>query len=365
MGPYPHRMALKAGSCATEGCEPRQVRKEATVSRSLRVLRECLAGAIPKDMPRGRFRRGVHGLVYSQFAVSMKHRPTSSLDRLAPEGPAEYQAPPRKALGQHYVVDRTVLPKIIAAAEVGPLDKVVEVGPGLGALTRHLVDSAHKVVAVEVDHRLAASLPRRLGNPANLQVINADAREIDLAQVLNGQAEYKLVANLPYYAATPIIRRFLEAGALRPSLCVVMVQREVAQRMVAQGGRMSILAVAIQVYGISRIICYVPPRAFYPAPKVTSAVVRIDCRPHPAIQAKDLGEFFEMVKAGHSAPRKQLRNSLSLGLGIAAGDALRLLERAGLDPRLRAQNLSVEDWWKLCQAGKVSAVHGNKGLRQD
>ena len=257
------------------------------------------------------------------------------------------QASRRKALAQHFLVDRNVLECILSEADVGHQDTVVEVGSGHGAVTRQLVSRADRVIAIEMDPRLAASLSASLGNPSNLKVINADAREVDLAQILEVEGPYKLVANLPYYAANPILRRFLEAGRHRPTLAVVMVQKEVANRMASEGGRMSLLAVGIQLYGIPRVVCLVPPRAFAPPPKVTSALVRIDLRPHPAIEVDDVDRFFDVVRAGFSAPRKQLLNSLSLGLGISTDRAGHLLGVAGLDPRRRAENLSLEEWGKL------------------
>ena len=258
----------------------------------------------------------------------------------------------RKSLGQHFLVDRTVLQQIVSASELGPQDTVVEVGPGRGALTRELARRARRVIAIEMDPSLAASLAESLDHPINLTVISADARQVDLEQVLEGGNGYKLVANLPYYAANPILRRFMEPDQTRPSMAVVMVQKEVARRMVAEGGRMSPLAVSIHLYGTPRIVCYVPARAFYPPPKVTSAVVRIDPYRHPAIQVENIGEFFEVVRAGFHAPRKQLRNSLSLGLGISTGQASDLLELAELDATQRAENLSLEDWRKLYRACK-------------
>ena len=264
------------------------------------------------------------------------------------------RASPRKALAQHFLVDRDVLQQILSEGEVSDQDTIVEVGPGRGAVTRQLVSRAQRVIAIEMDPRLAASLSASLGNPSNLKVVNADAREVDLAQLLEVEGEYKLVANLPYYAANPILRHFLETDRHKPALAVVMVQVEVAKRMVAEGGRMSLLAVGIQIYGIPRIVCHVPPRAFAPPPKVTSALVRIDIRPHPAIEVDDVDRFFDVVRAGFSAPRKQLLNSLSQGLGISADRAGRLLGSAGLDPKRRAENLSLEEWGELYhQAGQV------------
>ena len=263
----------------------------------------------------------------------------------------------RKSLGQHFLVDRGVLQRILCASELAPDDTVVEVGPGRGILTHELIRMVKRVIAVEMDSRLAASLGRRLNYPSQLRVLNVDAREVDLAQLLDGVGDYKLVANLPYYAANPIMRRFLEADHLRPSLMVVMVQNEVARSMTAEGGRMSLLAVGVQLYGIPRIICDVPPSAFSPPPKVTSAVVRIDLRTNPAVDLENTVDFFRVVKAGFSAPRKQLRNSLSLGLGISTDQSDSLLGLAGLNPKRRAETLSLEEWWELYRQAREN-FHG-------
>ena len=282
----------------------------------------------------------------------MKKPPSITPPRAVRELENGHLPSPRKALGQHFLVDRDVLDRILDASELQPQDTVVEVGPGPGILTRHLVRTARKVIAIEIDSRLATSLAETLNSPPNLSVVNADARDVDLTQLLKDESDYKLVANLPYYAANPILRRFLESGQRSPSFIVAMVQKEVARSMVAERGRMSLLAVGIQLYGIPRIVCDVPPRAFYPPPKVTSAVVKIDVRPRPAIEVEDVEEFFDMVRAGFSAPRKQLHNSLSQGLGVSSDQANRLLELAGLDPRKRAENLSLEDWGELYQAAR-------------
>ena len=235
----------------------------------------------------------------------------------------------------------------------------------MGALTHELVQRAKRVIAIEMDLRLANSLRRSLKTQPNLTVINADARQVDLGQVLGREDSYKLVANLPYYAANPILRRFLELERPRASIMVVMVQEEVARSMVADGGRMSLLAVGIQLYGIPRIVCTVPPAAFKPPPKINSAVVRIDIRPQIAIDVENVTELFDVVRAGFAAPRKQLRNSLSLGLSIPTDQATSLLEAARLNPGQRAENLSLEDWGSLYRACKETGEIGTQSLRQD
>ena len=256
----------------------------------------------------------------------------------------------RKALGQHYLTDKGTIRQILSTSQLDPHDTVLEVGPGLGAVTSQLVKRAKYVVAIEIDPRLAASLPGRLGNPSNLRVMTADARDVELANILEENISYKLVANLPYYAANPILRRFLETDKYRPSLMVVMVQREVARSMAAEDGRMSLLAVGIQLYGIPSIICDVPPEAFCPPPKVTSTVVRIEPRRRMAVEVENTEGFFNVVRAGFFAPRKQIRNSLGLGLNISSEQVGHLLESAKLDPKLRPENLSLEEWGRLYQA---------------
>ncbi|MCE2464206.1 MAG: ribosomal RNA small subunit methyltransferase A [Dehalococcoidia bacterium] len=284
----------------------------------------------------------------------MKILPDTSLSVKArkPESSRRPSARPstRKALGQHYLTDKGTIQQILSTSQLNPHDTVLEVGPGLGAVTFPLVQSAQSVVAIEIDPRLAASLPGRLGNPPNLRVINADARDVELTNVLEENANYKLVANLPYYAASPILRRFLETVTHRPALIVVMVQREVARSMAAEDGRMSLLAVGIQVYGIPSIICDVPPEAFYPPPKVTSTVVKIVPRHRMAIEVENTEGFFNVVRAGFFAPRKQIRNSLGLGLSMSTEQVGHLLESAKLDPKLRPENLSLEEWGRLYQA---------------
>ena len=252
----------------------------------------------------------------------------------------------RKGLGQHFLVDRSVLEKIISAAELVPSDTVIEVGPGLGVLTGELVKKAGKVIAVEADPKLASSLQKRLSKFANLTVINADVLQQDPIEFIDTKRDYKVVANLPYYIAAPILRHFLEASP-KPSLMVVMVQKEVGQSIVAQPGDMSILGISVQLYGKPTIVDYVPSQSFYPEPKVDSAIVRIEVYPEPAVQVADIAGFFEIVKAGFSAPRKQIRNSLALGLQLNSAEVVELLEQAGIAPQRRPETLSLQEWASL------------------
>lgn len=237
-----------------------------------------------------------------------------------------------------------MLNRIVAAAGIKPQDLVLEVGPGAGALTRRLVERGARVVALELDPRLAADLPARLGNPPNLTVLEGDARTWDPGLGLGkNHGSYKVIGNLPYYAANPIVRRFLEAPS-QPCLMVITLQQEVALTMTAAPGKMGFLSVAVQYYADASLVCTVPPRAFRPPPKVTSAVVRLDVRPRPLIDVSDTSEFFSLVRAGFAAPRKQLRNSLAQGLRAPAADVTELLTNSNIDGSRRPATLSIEEW---------------------
>lgn len=232
------------------------------------------------------------------------------------------------------------------AAEVTSEDIVVEIGPGRGILTRELAKTAAEVVAVELDDGLAETLAIEFNGQENVRILHADAREVDIDSLAKTGSAYKLVANLPYYAALPIVRRFLEAEH-KPSLMVFMVQREVARNMTAAPGDMSLLSVATQLYGKPRIVASVQPRAFRPAPKVTSAIVRIDVFDSPFLHLESIEDFFALVRAGFSAPRKQVHNCLQHGLDITRETAEAMLSQAGIDPKRRPQTLSLEDWGLL------------------
>lgn len=261
----------------------------------------------------------------------------------------------RKGLGQRYLIDEDVLKQIISAAELGPTDIVMEVGPGLGVLTRELARRAGYVVCIELDDKLAALLRKYLSAFNNVTVINQDILEVDPAGVLEGLSSrlpaeashnYKVVANLPYYITSPVLRLFLEAR-VKPRMIVVMVQKEVAEAIVAGPGKRSVLSISVQFYGRPVIVGYVPAQSFYPPPEVDSAILRIDLYPHPPVDVSDVKGFFEVVRAGFTAARKQMANSLARGLGLPKNEALSLLEKAGVDPRRRAETLTLEEWAQL------------------
>lgn len=261
-------------------------------------------------------------------------------------------APPRKSLGQHFLTDRNILNAIADAAEVGPDDTVIEVGPGRGSLTSVLAERARRVVAVELDAALVGALAESA--PPNVRVEQGDAREADPAALLGGCAPYKMLGNLPYYAALPILRAFLES-ACPPSRAAILVQKEVAEQLCAEPGAMSLASLAVQLYAQARIVRIVRPGSFNPPPKVTSAVAAIAARSALPDGIDDAARFFTLARAGFSAPRKQLRNALSGGLGIPPADAEALLGAAGVEASRRAQTLAVEEWASLYRAWRGGA----------
>ncbi len=289
--------------------------------------------------------------------TSISSRPSSSRSHRREPRPyrprelREARVSPAKSLGQHFLSDYGFVNRIVAAAELSPDDVVIEVGPGLGVLTQKLAQTAGKVIALEIDARLAERLREQLKDAANVIVVQGDALEADPEKLLEAagvapETPYVVVGNLPYNVGTAIVRRFLEASR-PPKRLVVMLQREVAASMTAPAGETGLLGVSVQVYAHTKRLFNVPPRAFYPPPRVVSSVVRLDLREQPLVPIEERERFFRVVRAGFSAPRKQLRNTLAQGLGLPAGDAAAIIEAAGLQPTLRPQQLSLEDWLRL------------------
>jgi 16S rRNA (adenine1518-N6/adenine1519-N6)-dimethyltransferase len=303
----------------------------------------------------------------------------------------------KKSLGQHWLRDSATLDAIADYAEIGPNDTVLEIGPGLGTLTRVLAARAGRVVAVEFDSELAAGLRRHCepseaihatttsnmdchGNKLScndvadsyvtIEIINADFLQFDLSKMPAG---YRVVANIPYYITNPIIEKLLTAGN-RPAVIVLLVQREVAERLAAGPGGMSVLSVMTQFYATVELGIVVPAEKFAPPPQVDSQVVILrpheqpsnrHCEPSEAIHVTnslatldcrgnkllrndvDQKQFFRLVKAGFSQRRKKLRTAMAGGLNISVAEAEKLLHTANIDPNLRAQDLGLDDWCRL------------------
>ena len=252
-----------------------------------------------------------------------------------------------KSLGQNFLQDPFALDSIVAAAEIKSTNTVLEIGPGLGSLTRHLAVAARQVVAVELDRKMIPALQSVIAPYPNVRVLQGDILELSPQELIT-EKDYLVVANIPYYITSAVIRHLLESDP-KPRRIVLTVQKEVAERICAKPGDMSLLSLSVQVYGKPHIAARIPAEAFFPAPKVDSAVLSIDIYPSPLIEAELLGSFFRLIKAGFSQKRKTLRNSLSAGLHITPGAAEEMLRKVNIDPQRRAETLSIMEWQTLCE----------------
>ncbi len=253
-----------------------------------------------------------------------------------------------KSLGQHWLTDPTILSRIAEPAHISNQDVVLEIGPGLGTLTNVLCEQAKSVIAVEFDRHLAQDLTKK--QISNLTVLKEDFLQFDLNQLPMG---YKVVANIPYYITAKIVQKLLTAGN-KPAVAVLLVQKEVAERLAAEPGDMSILAVSAQIYAEVSLGDAVPAAFFTPPPKVDSQVVILKTLSKPRFAEFDERAFFRAVKAGFSARRKKLRSSIAGGLGVSKPAAEELLAKSNIDPNLRAQDLSLADWQNLAKNSIIS-----------
>lgn len=271
---------------------------------------------------------------------------STSLSRRAPAAPR-----PKKRFGQHFLSDTNILNRIADAAEIAPGEPVIEVGPGLGALTVVLAERTEHVVAVEVDRDLIAALRQRFAETPSVAIVESDVLERtpgDLLAAGGAAPPYAVVANLPYNIAAPTLRHFLESET-PPRCLVVMVQLEVAESICSRPPHMTLLGAATQLYADARIVMRVAPGAFYPPPKVQSAVVRLDVLPQRRVDVP-VDAFFRIVRAGFGNPRKQLRNSLSFGLHVKQEVIDTVMATARIDVTLRPQALSLDDWAAIARA---------------
>ncbi len=257
----------------------------------------------------------------------------------------------RKSMGQHFLVDRGILRQIATAGGVTAEDTVIEVGPGTGLLTRELQPLAGEVVAVELDRQLVALLRETFAGATNVRVVEGDILTLPAATLLAGctgrqPGRYKVVANLPYYITSPVLRHFLH-GASRPTVMVVMVQEEVGRAIAAQPGDMSLLSVGVQAFARPKIVRRVSARCFHPPPKVDSLVLRLDVDETPAVSSAEVAGFLDFVAAGFHSPRKQLRNSFGHGLPLTRQEVDALLSRGDIEPTRRPETLNVAEWVRL------------------
>jgi 16S rRNA (adenine1518-N6/adenine1519-N6)-dimethyltransferase len=279
---------------------------------------------------------------------------------------------PNKSLGQNFLVDPVHRARIVAAADLARSDVVLEIGAGDGSLTSLIAAEAGGVVAIELDQRLIPRLQERFAAQPHVRVLHGDFLAMEIGEVVratgnevsilastgaNATPHFKVVANLPYYITAAAIRKLLELPE-PPSLLVLTVQREVAERIVAAPPRMSLLAVSVQYYCDAQIVDRIPAGAFWPSPKVESATIRLRRHSDPLVAQVQTSDFFKVVRAGYCQPRKQLRNSLAQGMGTSAGMATAWLQAAGVAPERRAQTLILEEWGRLC-AVVVSGAPGD------
>jgi 16S rRNA (adenine1518-N6/adenine1519-N6)-dimethyltransferase len=260
----------------------------------------------------------------------------------------KYGLRPDKSLGQNFLVDSGSLRKVVEAAELTRQDDVLEIGAGLGSLTQALAAAAGRVTAIEFDRRLMPGLIEAVGDLPNVRLFNDDILSIDLGELMEGGG-YSVVANIPYAITSMLIRLLMEAPD--PSRLVVLtVQREVAERIVAVPGEMNLLALSVHVYGVPSIRGWIPAEAFFPRPKVDSAVLRIDAGVGPRVPPELIEPIFRLARAGFGQKRKKLVNSISSGLETDRDEVLAWLERAGVSADSRAQELPLESWTRFAVA---------------
>lgn len=257
---------------------------------------------------------------------------------------------PDRRLSQSFLFEPAALARIVAAAELRADQAVLEIGAGVGSLTRRLAAAAGRVVAIEVDRRLMAALREAVDGLDNVQVIEGDALALDLAGLAGG-GEYAVVANIPYHITSLLIRRLLESEP-PPRRLVLSVQREVAERVVAGQGAMSLLALGVQLYGAPRLAGVIPAGAFTPPPRVDSAVLVVDVHAQPRWTRAEVSAIFRVARAGFGQRRKQLRNALAAGLALPRAEAEALLAAADIEPAARAQELGLEAWRRLARAAE-------------
>lgn len=259
---------------------------------------------------------------------------------------------PIKGLGQNFLIDKQAIKKVIKTADLRPKDIILEIGPGTGVLTQEIAKTVKKVIAVEKDPKMCEILKQVLRDFKNVKIVPADILKILNSKFLILNSKYKVVASLPFYITSPVIRKFLEAKN-PPKEIILIIQKEVAQRICARPPQMSILAVSVQFYAKPKIISYISKKSFWPQPKVDSAIIKIT--PHQKYKKVNSKRFFGIVKAGFSHPRKQLANNLVKGLALSRANGLKLdrkeinglLLKNNIQPSQRAETLCIEDWINL------------------
>ena len=257
----------------------------------------------------------------------------------------QYGIKPDHRLGQNFLLHPDSLNKIIAAADLRADQTVLEIGAGLGALTVFLAEEAGRVITIEVDQRLIPPLMDQIEPYDNIELVQGDALDLDIARIIGGEP-YTVVANIPYYITSALIRRFLEFPNPSERL-ILTIQKEVADRIIAREGKMSLLSLSVQLYGEPKLAGRIPAAHFFPAPKVESAILRVDIHPNVGLSREEIEAVFQTARAGFNQKRKQLRNSISAGLGISTDEAEAMLEEAAISSTRRPETVQVEEWKAL------------------
>jgi 16S rRNA (adenine1518-N6/adenine1519-N6)-dimethyltransferase len=263
----------------------------------------------------------------------------------------QYHLKPQKSLGQNFLADHNALLKIVQDSGVGLEDHVLEIGAGLGSLTRLLASQARSVVAVEIDPHLFPALRSVTESFKNIHLIQGDILELSPGELFS-ESGYKVVANIPYYITSAVIRHLLEA-AVRPERIVLTMQREVAERILNQDEKMSLLSLSVQVYGEAHIASQIPAECFYPRPKVDSSVLVIDVDPQARLSTEEANRLFRLAHLAFNQKRKMLRSSLRPALAEDLETVSAVLAEAGIDPRQRPETLSLEDWIRLVEVVEI------------
>lgn len=266
----------------------------------------------------------------------------------------KYAIKPKKSLGQNFLIEPAGLTKVIDAAELTPSDEVLEIGAGLGGLTYLLAQCTRQVTAVEIDRAMVAPLREALAQFSNVKIVEGDILELKPDELMQ-QQDYIVVANIPYYISSAIIRHLMEAQR-RPKRVVLTVQKEVAERVLAKDGKMSLLSLSVQVFGQVSLAGVIPAGSFLPSPDVDSAVLKIDLYPEPLVPFEQQKTFFKLAHAGFGQKRKTLRNSLSAGLSLSGPEGEKFLLDSGIDPQRRAETLSILEWKQLTEAWLARSV---------
>jgi 16S rRNA (adenine1518-N6/adenine1519-N6)-dimethyltransferase len=247
---------------------------------------------------------------------------------------------PVKHLGQNFLISQKILNQILDAAELSSQDEIIEIGAGLGILTQELAIHVKKIHALEFDTRIFPLLQKNLSEHKNIKLHNIDVRKF-----IPSSHKYKLIANIPYYLTSPILRKFFVETKFRPNLTVLLIQKEVAEKICAK--KFSVLSLEVRVFGEPEIIAQVSAENFLPQPKVQSAILKIKLHQKPAIPETDIANFFQIIHAGFRAPRKKIISSLAAGLTQPKKNIQKILTTAKIDPNLRPADLTISNWQKI------------------